>query len=124
MATCLGCGMNANLVKSHIIPEAFFRAVKKTQGEPVILSGEKGEYPKKSHIGIYDNNILCHRCEDVFQKTDDYGIKTLINEEDRYQEILVDGRLAGYERVDYEYSKLKLFFISLIWRASITSQPK
>ena len=71
-------------------------------------------------MGVYDKTILCHDCEQIFQETDNYGQELLLNE--KHEEITRNGSLIGYRLVNVNYSLIKLFFISILWRASVSSQ--
>lgn len=119
---CKGCGSNTKLIKAHIIPESFFTGLRDGEKAPKVISNTPGVYPKKAPIGIYDKNILCRNCEDRFQLLDDYGYRVLIVQEQNHQS-LVDvrsGRTIGYKINQIDHSTLKLFFISILWRASIS----
>lgn len=118
---CVGCGESRILVKSHVIPESFFRDLKRGSDYLHLLSSDKGDYPKKSRIGVYDKTILCRACEGRFQKVDDYAAKLLLNE-DNLSPMLMNGQAIGYQFKDVNFKLLKLFFISLLWRASISAQ--
>ena len=88
----------------------------------VVLSNVKGTFRRRSPEGVYDKSILCRDCENVFQKLDNYGHKILILDEDK-QEKIIDGLLTiGYRIANVDSELLKLFFISILWRASISTQ--
>ena len=120
MSVCLGCGLEAKLIKAHAIPESFFVKMRSEHGAPKLLTDTEGIYPKKSPIGVYDNQILCRDCEDRFQSVDDYGNQVLLQNEEEHEKLTVAGRVQGYRVKDVDYTKLKLFFISVLWRASIS----
>lgn len=119
---CKGCGKDTKLIKAHIIPEAFFTGLRDGEKAPRILSNISGVYPKKAPIGIYDPNILCRDCEDKFQQLDDYGHQVLIKLEDKHEVLYhEDGEIKGYIFHGIDNNQLKLFFISILWRASIST---
>ncbi len=73
---------------------------------------------KKPPKGVYDKNLVCEGCERLFTRYDDYAksfflyeLKTKILEPKEFE-----GRAVVVNEFDYE--KLKLFLISLLWRAS------
>ncbi len=121
--TCKGCYQSKKLVKSHIIPESFFRQLKSGVKPLRILSNIIGIFPKKSPIGIYDPKILCQECENIFKIYDDYGFKVLVQNEGDQEKLIQDGKLIGYRINNIDTDKLKLFFLSVLWRASISTQP-
>lgn len=118
---CKGCNQDKKLVRTHIIPESFFRELRAEEGTLKLVTNTKGEYTKRAPIGIYDKEILCKECEDLFQEVDDYAAKILLNS-DNHEELFNEGRLAGYRIKDIDYNLLKRFVISLLWRASISNQ--
>ena len=118
---CRGCGNDEKLVKAHIIPESFFVGLRDGEKPTKIISNTPGVYPKKSYIGVYDENILCRKCEDQFNDLDNYGCRVLIQNESQHEKLHQNGKLVGYRINDIDYEKLKLFFISVLWRASIST---
>ena len=75
---CKLCGENEKLIKAHIIPEGFFRPLRSGKMVPEIHSNIKGVFPKRSPIGIYDNTILCEKCDKYLGVWDGYAQKLLI----------------------------------------------
>jgi len=118
---CKFCDHGRRLIKAHIIPQAFFRDLQQTQGDLKIRSGAKGDFPKKAPIGIYDKTILCAECEKSFQRWDDYGIDFLLKQRDYHKPVRHEGRILYYQIQDFDYVNLMLFFISIIWRAAVSS---
>lgn len=112
---CKLCGLHADLVDSHVIPESFYLQEEGKGVNSKILSIE--DYPKKSPQGIYDQ-IICQECENSFGPWDDYAAKllkqtapsTVISHPE-------SGNIMAYEYASVDYEKLKLFFLSLLWRA-------
>ncbi len=51
------------MVKSHIIPESFFRDVDKAKTGLRVYSSKPDEFPKRSPTGVYDDEIVCEECE-------------------------------------------------------------
>ena len=119
---CRLCEKEKKLIKAHAIPEAFFRLLRKGETPPKLMTNIAGIHPKKSPIGVYDTGILCRECEDKFESWDDYGIKVLINEIDTFKPIKDGSEIVAYYQDKYDYEKLKLFFISILWRASVSTQ--
>lgn len=117
---CQYCGEDRKLIKAHVIPEAFFRRLRDGQAPPRMLTNKENEYPKRMPIGVYDNSILCEACETRFGVWDTYAQELLGMEPKGASRIAKEGVLAGYEVEDYRYDLLKLFFISLLWRASVS----
>ena len=118
---CTFCGKPKKLIKAHVIPEAFFRRLREGDKSPSLV--RQREHAKRAPIGIYDSEILCAECDALFAPWDDYA-QTLLAPELADAEVITDGRQFGGWRVrKYQYDLLKLFFISLLWRASVSRQP-
>lgn len=120
---CRFCNQDKTLVRAHVIPEGFFRRLRDGEDPPRMLSNVENTYPKRSPIGVYDTEILCIDCETQFGNWDQYAQELLTNSLTPAKEILHNNQIVGYEISDYNYEKLKLFFISLLWRASVSVQP-
>jgi len=114
--------VSSDFGKSHVIPESFL-IHRKAQGEtPVLATNKAGTYPKKRPIGEYDSEILCKECETVFNSWDSYGKELLINKLNDFKIAKKDGNIIGYYTESFDYVKLKMFFISILWRASISKR--
>lgn len=118
--TCKLTGELGKAIRSHIIPKSFFN-LKEPENPPLIMSAD-GSF-KKSRIGIYDDGLVTARGEEYFKNIDDYAYKILISKRDSFIDLTVEGQKVGKALLDYDYKKLKLFFLSLLWRASETAQP-
>lgn len=110
---CKMCGNDRPLIDAHIIPESFFREF--GQDRPVQYSTLPNEYPKLRRRGPYDGKILCAECERLFQDFDNYAPLLLrlpppARADDKFL------------RVPIDYPLLKLFFISVLWRAHVSGE--
>ncbi|HOF77225.1 MAG TPA: hypothetical protein PL134_09035 [Smithellaceae bacterium] len=119
---CKLCGENKKLIKAHIIPAAFFRPLSTTNKAPEIFSNTNGVFPKRSPTGIYDKDILCEQCDRCIGLWDDYANKILIQNFSEKCAVYHKGIKVAYKIDNYDYKKLKLFFISLLWRALISER--
>jgi len=119
------CLEDKKLIKAHIIPEGFYRYIK-TDSRPLeIRSNIKGEHKKRSYIGIYDNTILCGDCEKLFQRYDNYAQSLLLSDPGEEDYIInTEGRKRGYKLENVNYHNLKLFFLSVLWRASVSNRKE
>jgi hypothetical protein len=120
---CKFCGNDKRLIKAHIIPEGFFRRQRQGQELLELVTNKAGEYSKKAPIGIYDKTIVCKECENIWREWDDYAQKLLAEEPLNGQARYHGCQKIAYMVKDFDYKKLKLFFISMIWRASVSSHP-
>lgn len=114
---CPFCASAGDKVDAHIIPKAFFQAISQDGG--VLKQRELGVHPKRVPIGIYDDSVWCRLCEKKYGRWDDCAAKVLL--QSPIEELI--NRPAAYElKIDRNrLGELKLFFISLLWRASSSS---
>ncbi len=117
---CKLCGKDKKLIKAHIIPESLWPH-RKHGGMQKVYSSINKYYPKRSPKGIYDTSILCEDCEKLFSPWDDYAKELLLSDIEK-DYIIEHGKKVCFEIKDYVYPKLKLFFISLLWRASVSTK--
>ncbi len=111
---CKFCLEERKLVRCHIIPRSFYKSL--INPHALIISDKS--YPKRSQTGIYDENLICEECETLFSPSDDYAYRLLSADISEDNLIVYNGKRIAYIINDYNYGKLKLFFISLLWRAS------
>ncbi len=111
---CKFCGSKTKLVKSHIIPKAMYWELNDSQNRPSkLLSPFDGEFEKRYPYGFYDY-FLCDEHEKQFNDWDTYACTLL---RDSQPKVMNNGWV--FDEVDY--TKIKLFFISMLWRAHIAS---
>jgi len=118
LGLCRFCLEQRQLIEAHIIPKGFFERIR--SDEPTILVN-KSDYPKRSPQGIYDKGILCGPCDNIIGKWDQYAQEVLTVDMSGFTLIAEGQNIGGWERPEYNYELLKLFFISLLWRASIST---
>lgn len=116
---CKLCGQRGQLVQSHVIPRAFFDLG--DNPAPTILSNTPGQYPKRAPAGVYDR-IVCRDCEGSFGDYDNYAANVLIQNLASYEPIYESGKFAALRMKELDYRLLKLFAISVLWRASVSTQ--
>jgi hypothetical protein len=119
---CKYCQQEKKLIKAHVIPESFFRRLCVGESPPRLLTEKEGIYPKRASKGVYDPNILCIDCERLFGDWDNYGQKFLTVDPIGEPKV-VGSKIVGYEVPHLNYPDLKLFFVSLVWRASVSEHP-
>jgi hypothetical protein len=125
MGTCKLCHQERDLIRAHIIPAAFHRQLQTdTKQPPLVISNNSTVHPKRSPGGLYDENLLCNECEhERFEPWDRYAAECFIHGIER------DGRpFHPTENLalvfdSWDQRKLRMFAISLIWRAAVTDNP-
>ncbi|PCI01513.1 MAG: hypothetical protein COB76_01200 [Alphaproteobacteria bacterium] len=121
---CNYCHQECKLIQAHIIPKGFLKGSESNsiKDKGFLEVSTEIHYTKNRPIGPYDQNILCATCDNIIGDYDGYAKTLLIDEISKYK----DGRKPCYifPSVQVDYTKLKKFFISLIWRASISKRDE
>lgn len=119
---CKFCGKESVLIRAHIIPAGLFRRIRQGEETLEMVTNKAGEYAQKAPVGVYDRTIVCSECEHIWQEWDDYAQQLLAEPEPLNGRALYRGHQKICYVVDnFDYAKLKLFFISMVWRASVSS---
>lgn len=81
----------------------------------IILNLNLAEFqPQTTRTGVYDR-IICKYCEDLFSPWDNYAATLLIHSTpDQIHN--TENKITTYTFRAVDYEKIKLFFISLLWR--------
>lgn len=118
---CQCCKEERELIKAHIVPRCFYLDYKEVGGyKSVDFSNGKW---KQQQCGVYDNEILCSTCDnEILGKLDNEARKILFEEFKKYPEKSSNtGIIYHLKTGDFNYDLLRKFFISIIWRASISN---
>jgi hypothetical protein len=123
MGICKLCGENRELIRAHIIPLAFHRDLQSDSAQPpVILGTSPNSYPRRSPGGLYDEDLLCLPCEQRFGPWDQYGAECLLQRfEKDAQPRYSNGEVLVYEIHNWDQARLRIFALSLLWRAALTN---
>jgi hypothetical protein len=73
--------------------------------------------------GIWDNRILCDICDGSFSPWDNYGFRILGNPPGNNILPQNDAEMQAFVIKNIKYDVLKLFILSLLWRASVSTVP-
>jgi hypothetical protein len=82
-----------------------------------LVTNVEGRYTQKVRKGIYDASLVCEECEHRFGPWDDYADELLLNSWDKFEKITDRGQEIAYSFPEVDYRLLKLFFLSVLWRA-------
>ena len=118
---CKLCGKDKKLVRAHIIPKSLWKPLFDDEQSPQSHSTAPTVDDKKSPVGIYDTEILCAQCESIFSPWDDYAQKLLLAKPSEERYVINNGQKIAYVETTIDYAKLKLFFISLLWKAAVSN---
>ena len=117
---CKFCGQKKKLIKAHIIPKNFYLSRKKDRY--LCINSKTGEYTFQQNGG-YDSNILCSNCDNhILGDFDKEGYQILLGNFNKYKYIQLHPQCKIYQldSNDFDYTKLRNFFISILWRASVS----
>lgn len=98
----------SKLVDSHILPKSFYPK------KEISYLMDSHEIFKRRPTGEYDQ-IVCDACEKRFNDWDDHGYKVLL--ENFHNKPVLD---YSFRELKYDYKKMKLFFLSLLWRLHVS----
>lgn len=121
MGLCRLCRYEQPLVKSHVIPEAFFRELREGDVSPILISNGPNRPPRRAPIGVYDQTILCSTCEGKFQSLDDYGIQILLKDVREKFRPLIRKDAAWAHEGDVDQERVLRFLLAVLWRASVST---
>jgi hypothetical protein len=122
MSVCRFCNQERRLIDAHIIPRSFFEFLYHPEDEaPLLMFSYKLKSARPKPVGSFDKNILCQECDAKIGKWDGYAKGIFIDSHPVPHPKFSD-RLYTITRADPEL--IMLFFLSIIWRASISSQPE
>jgi len=119
---CKLCNSSTNFGKSHIIPESFFLSERKDGETPILATNTPGVFPKRRPIGEYDGSILCKECEQLFGPWDNYAKVLLFDKFSQFNLVAEESDYSAYSIERYDYHKLKLFCLSVLWRAGVSDR--
>jgi|SRR6202051_1447249 len=120
-------------VSSHLIPKALTKPEK--SGLPFVQNGY-GKRPSRRWSSWYDERLVTREGEDILAALDDWAIAELRKHKLVWSgwgpmQALADGHDAigetgfGVRSVrDIDGKRLRLFFLSLLWRAAATVRPE
>lgn len=115
---CHLCLKDKELLRSHIVPEFMYRPLHNEKNQYMQISADPSEKIKYRQKGIWER-LLCRDCERQFNRYETYIKEALFD--GKHIEGNNDGERVNLSGLDY--TKTRLFYLSLLWRMSITSQP-
>ncbi len=124
---CESCGQERQLIKAHIYPEWAYRALypdgRVNNDAPLLLVSGSESRTRRSRIGIYDDQILCQSCDELIGRLYDGPAKRYLLETPlQVFKEMPEGSVYVLPGADPQV--LKNFFLSLVWRASISQREE
>lgn len=130
---CMLTGRYGKFVKSHLIPRALTRPA--APGKPFVQAG-MGNRPTRRWDSWYDPALTIREGEDILADLDDWAIAELRKHELIWtgwngadspvnKPNLIPGMVWGFREIaGIDPGRLRLFFLSLLWRAAATTRPE
>jgi len=136
---CKLCLVDKKLQReSHIIPQFMYKQLLRDEGYFHKVGGDTfkefslGKTPQEFKTGEYDRNILCADCENdvLCKRFEDYAAKvyqSIYSDKESLHNVKIDhytneNGVDGKIIKDINYTKFKLFLLSILWRASISKK--
>lgn len=120
---CRYCNLEKTLINSHIIPKSFYDL--KTQGRYTKIDCKKWELDKVHGQNGLKEPLLCAECDNKFGVLDRYGKYFLYNQVPKtplqYSDDLPLIPFYFLASNSFNFTFIRRFFISLLWRACICS---
>ena len=115
--TCRLCQKAAKLTNSHIIPEFVFKPLydKKHRFRSAQLAEREWDWEQKG----YREPLLCENCEQKISVWESYVSKHFFNKP--LPTPVSQGHSKAIILTGLDYQKLKLFLLSILWRAGVAA---
>lgn len=111
---CALCHSTETLRGSHIIPEFQYKPIYDEKHRALVISSDPKERERFVQKGMREK-LLCEQCENRFSRWEDYACRVLFG--DKAKVLSRTKKVINLEGIDY--SKFKLFLLSLLWRMSV-----
>ena len=115
---CKLCGSQGTLRDSHILPEFVYRPSYDSNHTAVLLDIER-QKRGKTQKG-FTERLLCAGCESLFSGWETYFAKVWFHSTKRLRPASLSADLVTIRGLDYV--RFKLFHLSLIWRAGVSTR--
>jgi len=113
---CKLCLNESQLINSHIIPKFCFKKIKGNDNFYYLLSESKRIKLQKE----FREYLLCKQCEDKFSKLETYFSNNIYFYP---KKLKLDKNTGVVMTRGFDYPKIKLFLLSILWRGSVSTLP-
>ncbi|WKZ29360.1 MAG: hypothetical protein QY323_01360 [Patescibacteria group bacterium] len=130
---CRLCLQEKELInRSHILSDFFYRDIYGEDHEAYVIPLSSLGTAKKVQTGEFEGGILCQDCDNrILGGYEKYGAAFIFGTQANNvlpnvraeNQVHPDGELKSTHIVNIDYAALKLFLLSLLWRASISTRP-
>ncbi len=115
---CRLCLKESRLSNSHIIPEYFYKPMYDSNNRFFKLSLEPDKQNEFVQKGLREY-LLCNTCEQHINEYEKYANRVMFYEPP--EKINQNSKIVIVEGIDYKL--MKLFQLSVLWRAAVSSLP-
>ncbi len=119
MGICKLCLQDKVLRRSHIVPEFLYGPIYNEKHQMMGITGRGQKRYEVVQKGIRDR-LLCDECEGLLNDQYEKPFKSIWTE--RYP-IPDDAPLGAIVNIKLAYATFRLFQLSILWRASVSSDP-
>lgn len=117
-STCKLCEEIKPLQRSHIIPQSYYRRLKRGNGQLLKVNSDEMTPPILDNCDPKDR-LLCRDCEQFISRNYEYTGTQLFK---RTHNTVV---MSDYIKIKkFKYRTIYLYFMSILWRASESSLPQ
>lgn len=121
LGICALCFEQKTLQKSHVLPNAVFRKIKKDQRSGQLIKLDDSDYmPAHYSQDSWWEYMLCTDCEQLIGGYENYGLSLLRGTNRKKTIRHTDGVTFRL----HDYGRFKLFLTSLLWRAAVSKQSQ
>jgi hypothetical protein len=121
MNKCIICNQPKKMCISHIIPQGFYTKIKETSNDKCVLIVEKNKPLRTKAKGFKGNIGICIDCDNKIGLFDEYALNFLYSDFSKYKKTIKDISYFDIPNSEFDYKKLKTFFVSVLWRASLSN---
>ncbi|MFO7476908.1 MAG: hypothetical protein R6X03_00895, partial [Methyloceanibacter sp.] len=129
VGTCALTGATGKFVRSHLIPRAFCH--KNLDKVSRIEWGERGRKPNLRHTGWYDDHLVTDAGERKLAQYDSFAANQIRRQGLCWRFFPISESAHRRQLGEFELitipgansARLRLFFLSLLWRATTTKHP-
>ena len=120
---CRFCYKDKTLIEAHIIARCLHERLLDPFGPMMLISKDANNFPKRTHTGQYDKGILCADCDGKFSPWEQYTARLLVTP-GAYEKYKDANPHEDFYTIDeFDYSSLKLCFLSILWKMSVSTLP-
>jgi hypothetical protein len=121
---CKLCLIEKPLIKAHIIPNFLYKEIFNKEHFLYKVDANSLNEFKKLHTGYFDRNIICKECDGkIISSYEHYASQVVFHSSIEKNAVLRDQEdgIKDYYFASIDYTKFKLFLLSMIWKASVSN---